>query len=243
MNKKYIIEVATNKASLERLKSDLSHAIQTPLDEAAKEGRIKGLTRSEKAVIKNDLATLFGVADYQADALRKMVQGIIPSDTKGITDMKNQLRETLDFATGIMQKMQQIGDSTDWMKQGVSFVDDFTKMQTGLTETKEVVKGLEGSIRRLTKTFDIFKDALAETNADAFLQRFGNATRSEAESLAKAQKELERIAKNRTKGLQNILRESSDEDYDYSGFSADEIKREYKIAIQTIEDANKAISE
>lgn len=241
MNKRYVIEVATNKASLEKLKSDLSSAIQIPFDEAAQEGRIKGLTRSEKATIKNDLATLFGVADYQADALRKMVQGIIPSDTKGIENMKKQLQDTLGFATGIMQKMQEIGDATDWMKQGISFVDDFSKLQTDLADTQGVVKGLEKTVRDLTKSFDVFKDALAVTNSEAFLKRFGSATRSEAEDLAQATKELEKIAKTRNKVLQTAIHQGQTETVDFTGFSREEIEEEYKASIEIIKDGNKEI--
>ena len=241
MNKRYVIEVATNKASLEKLKSELSTAIQIPFDEAAQEGRIKGLTRSEKATIKNDLATLFGVADYQADALRKMVQGIIPSDTKGIESMKKQLQDTLGFATGIMQKMQQIGDATDWMKQGISFVDDFSKLQADLTDTQGVVKGLEKTVRDLTKSFDVFKDALAVTNSEAFLKRFGSATRSEAEDLAQATKELEKIAKTRNKALQMAVNQGQTESVDFTGFSREEIEEEYKASIEIIKDGNKEI--
>ena len=62
MNKKYIIEVATDPASLKKLRSDLQEATKLP-----KEGvEVPELSRETKARIKNYLATLFGVADYQA---------------------------------------------------------------------------------------------------------------------------------------------------------------------------------
>ena len=243
MNKKYIIEVAANKSSLEKLKDDLSTALQKPFDESAKGGRVKGLTRSEKAAIKNDLATLFGVAEYQADALRNMVQAATQglTDQKSVDAMKNQLKETLEFTNGIMQKMQQIGDASDWMKQGVTFVDDFSKMQNELKETQEVVKGLEKHVNSLTKTFGKFKDAFASNNSEAFLKRFGNSTRSEAESLARAYKELERIENTRNKKLSEAMARGKAEDYDYTGISVQEIQDEYKTTIEIIEDANREI--
>lgn len=245
MNKKYIIEVATNKASLQKLKDDLSNAIQTPLDDAAKEGRIKGLTRSEKATIKKDLATLFGVADYQAEALRNMVQAMTEglADAKSVEAMKNQLKETLEFTTGIMKNMQQMGDATDWMKQGVTFADDFVNMKGSLEKTIPLVTGLKQSVGSLTKSFEKFKDALAETNADAFLQRFGNSTRSEAESLARAQKELQRIAKTRSWSLSNAISSGRGETPDFSGKNQEQIETEYKKTIENIEKYNQKIDQ
>ena len=233
MNKKYIIEVATNKASLEKLKNDLNDALQSPLNDAAKNGRVPELTRSEKAAIKNDLATLFGVAEHQADALRQMIQGIIPSDQKGIKEMQKQLEVTLGFADGIMKKMQAIGDATDWMKQGVSFVDSFSQMEKQL----EKVQGIEKTVGKLTKTFEAFKDALAVTNSDAFLKRFSSATMSDAETLAKANRDIEKILEKRNKILQKAVYEAQAEEIDYSAISREEIEEDYRASIQIIRDA------
>lgn len=235
MNKKYIIEVATNPASLKKLRDDLQEATRLP-----KEGvEVPELSRETKAKVKKDLATLFGVADYQADALRNMVQAMTQglTDSSSVENMKNQLEQTLQFATDIMDAMQKMGKSTDWMKQGVSFVDDFIKMK----ESIETVEGLEKSVANLTTTFEVFKDALAETNMDAFLQRFGNSTKAEAAILAKANKELQRVAKSRNEDLQKIMNEAQGEAPDFVGLSREDIEEEYKFAIQAIQKYNKEI--
>lgn len=235
MNKKYIIEVATNPASLKKLKDDLQEATRLP-----KEGvEVPELSRETKAKVKKDLATLFGVADYQADALRSMVQAMTQglTDDSSVQNMKTQLEQTLRFTTDIMESMQKMGKSTDWMKQGISFVDDFIKMK----ESIETVEGLEKSVTHLTQTFEVFKDALAETNMDAFLQRFGNSTKAEATILAKANKELQRVAKSRNEDLQKIMNEAQGEAPDFVGLSREDIEEEYKFAIQAIQKYNKEI--
>jgi hypothetical protein len=240
VNKKYIIEVAANKASLQKLKDDLKLA--TTMQEGVDAPE---LTRESKAKIKKDLATLFGVADYQAEALRNMVQAMTEglADAKSVEAMKNQLKETLEFTTGIMKNMQQMGDATDWMKQGVSFADDFVNMKGSLEKTIPLVTGLKQSVGSLTKSFEKFKDALAETNADAFLQRFGNSTRSEAESLARAQKELQRIAKTRSWSLSSAISSGRSETPDFSGKNQEQIEAEYKKTIENIEKYNQKIDQ
>lgn len=240
MNKKYIIEVAANKASLQKLKDDLKLA--TTMQEGVDAPE---LTRESKAKIKKDLAALFGVADYQAEALRNMVQAMTEglADAKSVEAMKNQLKETLEFTTGIMKNMQQMGNATDWMKQGVTFADDFVNMQGSLEKTVPLVTGLKQSVGSLTKSFEKFKDALAETNADAFLQRFGNSTRSEAESLARAQKELQRIAKTRSWSLSSAISSGRSETPDFSGKNQEQIEAEYKKTIENIEKYNQKIDQ
>lgn len=241
MNKKYEISVSANKKSIEQLKADLTGSLNAAFNNIDAGGKFKGLSRSDKAAIKADLASLFGIADEQADALRKMVQGIIPTDTKGIANMKEQLRDTLDLATKFMQKMKETGDSTDWMKQGVSFVDKFVAMQGTLLETQNVVSGIQASVDKLTESFKTFKDALAITNNDAYLKRFSSEAKLAVNDVVKAQEILNKASKSRNKKVQTLSVASDTSVTDYTDMSAEDIREEYTSIIQAIKDGNSEI--
>ena len=240
MNKKYEISVKANKKSVEQLKVDLTNSLNGAFDNIDTAGKVK-LSRSDKAAIKADLSSLFGIADEQADALRKMVQGIIPSDTKSIDHMKSQLQDTLKFATGIMEQMKLLGDSTDWMKQGVSFVDKFVAMQGTLLETQNVVSGIQASVDKLTESFKTFKDALAVTNNDAYLKRFSSEAKLAVEDVIKAQEILNKASKSRNQKIKTLAVASDADVTDYTDKSADEIREEYTLIIQAIKDGNTEI--
>lgn len=240
MNKKYEISVKANKKSVEQLKADLTSSLNGAFENLDTTGKVK-LSRSDKAAIKADLSSLFGIADEQADALRKMVQGIIPSDTKSIDHMKSQLQDTLKFATGIMEQMKLLGDSTDWMKQGVSFVDKFVAMQGTLLETQNVVNGIQTSVDKLTESFKTFKDALAITNNDAYLKRFSSEAKLAVEDVVKAQEILNKASKSRNQKVKTMAVASDVDVTDYTDMSADDIREEYTLIIQAIKDGNAEI--
>lgn len=243
MDKEYLISIGANKKSIENLKSTLTKELNDTFDKIEAGGKFKGLDRSDKATIKKDLSELFGIADEQADALRKMVQGIIPTDTKGIEAMKSELRDTLDIATQFMKRMKETGDAADWMSQGVGFANQFDKMQAKLEEIDGVTGKLQRSIVNITKTFNIFRDALAETNADTFLQRFGNSTKSEAEEYAKAAKEIERLGRARSKAVKEAALSGKAKMPDFSGMNDEDIELEYKDTIQNIIKYNNKIEQ
>ena len=236
-SKKYIVEIMADKGSLENFKKQLQAATDV------KDGvEIPALSRESKAQIKKDIATMFGVAEHQAEALQKMMQAVADgfADNKSVETMKKELEDTLTFVNTIMNNMQKMGDATSWMDRGVTFVDDFIKMKDSLGSIKEV----ESSLRSLEKTFGKFKDALAETNTDAFLQRFGTSTRNDAKEYAAAQKELQRIAKNRTKAIKEILLgPANDDGVDYSKKSKQEIEKIYRGQMDAIIDCNNEIQE
>ena len=214
INKRYVIGVGADKKSLEQLKIDLNNAIKEPFNKIGKDNQIHGLSRSDKAAIKADLSELFGIADEQAEALRKMVQGIIPTDSKGIDKMKSQLQDTLKFATGIMEQMKLISDSTDWMKQGVSFVDKFTGLQGTLAGTQQVVAEIKTTVDDLTKSFGEFKNALAVTNPDAFAKRFGQAAKSGTHvdaNIKAIAKEMTDAAERASLKIQDVIADLEDE--------------------------------
>lgn len=240
MNKKYEISVKANKKSVEQLKADLTSSLNGAFENLDTTGKVK-LSRSDKAAIKADLSSLFGIADEQADALRKMVQGIIPSDTKSIDHMKSQLQDTLKFATGIMEQMKLLGDSTDWMKQGVSFVDKFVAMQGTLLETQNVVSGIQTSVDKLTESFKTFKDALALTNNDAYLKRFSSEAKLAVDDVVKAQEILNKASKSRSQKIKTLSIANDVDVTDYTDMSAEDIREEYTSIIQAIKDGNAEI--
>lgn len=241
MNKEYLISVGANKKSIDNLKATLTRELNDAFSQVEAGGKFKGLDRSDKAAIKKDLADLFGIADEQANVLRKMVQGIIPSDTKSIDHMKSQLQDTLKFATGIMEQMKLLGDSTDWMKQGVSFVDKFVSMHGTLLETQNVVSGIQTSVDKLTESFKTFKDALAITNNDAYLKRFSAEAKLAVDDVIKAQEILNKVSKTRTQKVKTLAVANDADVTDYTDMSAEDIREEYALIIQTIKDGNAAI--
>ena len=240
MNKKYELSVKANKKSVEQLKADLTNSLNAAFENLDTAGKVK-LSRSDKAAIKADLSSLFGIADEQADALRKMVQGIIPSDTKSIDHMKSQLQDTLKFATGIMEQMKLLGDSTDWMKQGVSFVDKFVAMQGTLLETQNVVSGIQVSVDKLTESFKTFKDALALTNNDAYLKRFSSEAKLAVDDVIKAQEILNKVSKSKSQKIRTLSMANNVDVTDYTDMSAEDIREEYTSIIQAIKDGNAEI--
>jgi hypothetical protein len=162
--KKYTIGIQADKKSLVTLKSEIERAVQEPLDKINNGEKFGGLSRSEKAEIKSNLMEVFGVAEEQARMLGDMIRGVIPSDAEGIEKMRKQLQEMMQFITGIMDKMRAIGEPTDWMKQGVGFLDQFVSMQSSIEQTGKAVSGLEQTIKSLTEAFAPFKEALSITN-------------------------------------------------------------------------------
>ena len=239
--KEYEISVRANKKSIEQLKANLTTELNNAFENVDSAGKVKGLSRSDKAAIKADLSSLFGIADEQAEALRKMVQGIIPSDTKSIDHMKAQLQDTLKFATGIMEQMKLLGDSTDWMKQGVSFVDKFVGMQSTLLETQNVVSGIQTSVDKLTESFKTFKDALAITNSDAYLKRFSSEAKLAVDDVIKAQEILNKASKSRNQKVKTMAIASDADATDYTDMSVDDVREEYTLIIQAIKDGNAEI--
>lgn len=242
--KEYEISVRANKKSIEQLKANLTTELNNAFNNVDSAGKIKSLSRSDKAAIKADLSSLFGIADEQTEALRKMVQGIIPSDTKSIDHMKVQLQDTLKFATGIMDKMKLLGESTDWMKQGVTFVDKFVGMQSTLLETQKVVSGMQTSIDALTQSFQTFKEALAITSPGAFIDRFGAEVRSVTEDVKKAQSVIDGLRGKQNKGIKQALVVSNEDLQGYDPkMSVEDIRAAHDDIIGEISRYNKKIQE
>lgn len=245
--KEYLISVKAHKSSLDKLRNDLEKALGGAMDRIDMGDGIQELTRSEKAAIKSMMGELFDLMGDGSKLLRNMTNGAFDADNKSINEMKKNLKETMEFASGFMQKMRQAGDVTDWMQQGVGFVDQFTKAQEEITKASQAIGGLERALAKLNKNFSGFKDALAVTDAEAYLKRFGNATKVEAEQVAKAQKAVRTAMNSTVKDLKAAASKYNSteyaQDFAFTGLSDEKIKKHYSDAIATIIEGNAKIEE
>lgn len=223
--KQYKLGVGVDKKSLERIKKDLADVIK-PFEEAMKNVETNGLTGESKGKVKAELSSLFKLTEKQAKALQDMVNGLIPSDDKGIDKLKKNVQDLATFMTDAMQRMSQLGKSEDWMKSGVSFVDAFTHMKDVLKVTEQNIGGLETSIVGLTSEFKVFKEALATVNPEAFGKRFAAEIHATTDGIKKAQDLIKELEKQEHKGIQGALKVKKDDElFSYLDYDANDLKQ------------------
>lgn len=208
INKKYIVAVGADKKSLDQLKKDLAAAVTQPFEE---NGAMQ-MSRADKAAVKKDVMELFGLIDEQAAAVGKMMAGIIPTDTKDIDAFTNGLKDMLEFATGIMETMQKMDDSTSWMRQGVSFVDKFVGMEKTLKGVSKDAKDLRVDIDQLTESFEGFRRALLATQPAAFTQRFGAEMRATTKDIQTAMDLVKKFKRVEHEGVSFALHDVTKDD-------------------------------
>ena len=219
----YKLGVGVDKKSLEKIKKDLADTIK-PFEEAMKNVESNGLTAGNKSKVKAELTSLFKLTEKQANALQDMVNGVVPSDDKQLSNLKQNVQNLVTFMSDAMQRMAKLGESTDWMKSGVSFVDAFVHMKSTLATTEGTVKELKTSIGDLTESFNVFKEALATVNPDAFAKRFSDNVVTKIESRLKSAK----------KSLDKLIEDGDVMPSDYSGYSTDSLNEEYKELVNTL---------
>ena len=227
--KRYVFQFNIDNAAL----NSAADKIETKLSEATRKGM--SLSRSGKAEVKQSLADIFGIAEEQAETLRKAMQGIVSMKPEGVTNLKNQLKETLDFVSGIMTKMKGINDSTDWMKQGIGFVDSFKTLQTALENTQDTVSDLKSSVGELKSSFQGFADAFKANDPSAYFKKFGDGVDS---VVSKMEGRLKRAKKS----VDSFIESGDISPGDFSDYSTEDLNREHERAIQTLSDLEKQMS-
>lgn len=231
-DKIYKIGIGINEDSLSKIEKQLGDTIR-PFKDAMKNIEVNGLTGENKSKVKAELTSLFKITEKQAKALQDMINGVIPSDDKSISNLKNNVQNLVTFMTDAMHQMEKMGASTDWMKNGVSFVDAFTHMKSTLDTTETAIDGLREGINSLNESFKIFKDALLATNPDAFGKRFGAEIRATTDAIKKAKDIIKKLEANDHKGIQSALKIKKEDDlYSYSSDDINEIK-EYHADIES----------
>lgn len=227
--KQYLFQFNVDNSAL----NSAATKIETRLSEAMRNGM--SLDRSGKAEVKQSLAQIFGIAEEQAETLRKAMQGIVSMKPEGVKDLKNQLKETLDFVSGIMTQMKKVNASTDWMKQGVGFVDSFKTLQTALDHTQKTVSGLEVSVGELKSSFQGFADAFKANDPSAYFKKFGDGVDSVVSRIEGRLKQA--------KTSINALIQSGDVvPGDFSDSSTEDLNKEYERTIQTLSDLEAQMS-
>ena len=218
--KKYLIAMEMSKASEAHIKKQLEATIS--------EGMEQGITldRSGKAKYKASIEDLFNITKQQADIVRQAVQEIGDMNPKGIQQLKNQLKETMDFVSGILEKTKDIVDVDDLMSQGKGIGQVYGDMYQKLENVDKVTRGLKTSMKGLEKSFKPFMAALGSMDG-AFNQDAINA-------VAKAEKKLKSLK-------QPELLEYAPGDF-FSEKSTDELIKKQKELTAAILESERALS-
>lgn len=223
-DKMYKIGVGVDKKSLDKIRKNLGDTIK-PFEEAMKNLETKGFNSETKGQVKAELTALFKITEKQADALRDIVNGVVPSDDKNFKNLKQNVQDLTTFLSDAMQRMSGLGKADDWVKNGIGFVDNFVHMKGVLEKTLPVVDELKASVGLLTQEFSGFKDALARMNPDAFGKRFGAEVRATTDQVQRARSVISKLQQEEHKGIKRALRfDSYDGLTDYSGYDVQKIK-------------------
>lgn len=229
-DKMYKVGIGIDKKSQDKFRKDLESLIK-PFEEAMKDIESNGLNAGNRSKAKSELTSIMKFTEKQVKAVQDMASGIIPSDEKQLNALKQNVQGLVAFMSDAMQRMSKVGASTDWMKNGVSFVDTFIHMKSTLQTTGNQIEGLQAQIGDLTKSFNVLKEALVAVNPDAFGKRFGAEVRATTDGIKKAQALINNLKKQEHKGIQNELKiKKTDKDniftYD-NDVGIDELKEDH----------------
>ena len=204
-DKMYKVGIGIDKKSQDKFRKDLENLIK-PFEDAMKDIEEHGLNAGNRSKAKSELASIMKFTEKQVKAVQDMASGLIPSDEKQLNALKQNVQGLVTFMSEAMQRMSKVGASTDWMKNGVSFVDTFIHMKSTLQKTGDQIEGLQTQIGDLTKSFNFLKEAMVSVNPEAFGKRFGAEVRATTDSIKKAKSLIDSLKAQEHKGLQNELR-------------------------------------
>ena len=219
--KKYLIAMEMSKAS--------EAHIRKQIEETISEGMGQGMTldRSGKAKYKASIEELFNITKQQADIVKQAVQEIGNMDPKGIQQLKAQLKETMDFVSGILEKTKDIVNVDDLMSQGKGIGKVYGEMYQKLERVDKLTRGLKTSMKGLEKSFKPFMASLGSVGEVSLDKDALNA-------VAKAEKKL--------KGLkQPELLQYEPSDY-FSEKSTDELIKKQKELTAAVLESERALS-
>lgn len=219
--KKYLIAMEMSKASEAHIRQQL----QNTISEGMEQGMV--LDRSGKAKYKASIEELFNITKQQADIVKQAVQEIGNMDPKGIQQLKSQLKETMDFVSGILEKTKDIVNVDDLMSQGKSIGKVYGDMYQKLERVDKLTQGLNKSMKGLEKSFKPFMAALGSIDTMSI-------DKAAIDAVAKAEKKL--------KGLkQPDLLKYDPSDY-FSEKSTDELINKQKELTAAVLESERALS-
>lgn len=219
--KKYLIAMEMSKASEAHIRKQL----QDTISDGMEQGMV--LDRSGKAKYKASIEDLFNITKQQADIVKQAVQEIGNMDPKGIQQLKGQLKETMDFVSGILEKTKDIVNVDDLMSQGKGIGQVYGDMYQKLEKVDQLTKGLKTSMKGLEKSFKPFMAALGSIDGTAFNKEVLGA-------ITKAEKKLKSL-----KQPELLQYESSDY---FSEKSTDELIRKQKELTAAVLESERALS-
>lgn len=220
---KYLFELEMSKASAKNIQTQLQDTITTAISEGAH------FDRSGKAQFKASMEEMFGITKQQAEIVRRAVQEIGNTNPEGIALMKAQLKETVQFVSGILEKMKQVNDTSDWMSQGKGFVDSFQRMDETLASVQETMTGLKTVVNGVRKQFNGFEKAFLQMNPSSLVKQVEMET---TRAITKAEERLRRF--------NSSLLEYEPEDY--SDMGTDELIKKQKELTDSIIQTEKALA-
>ena len=219
--KKYLIAMEMSKAS--------EAHIRKQIEETISEGMGQGMTldRSGKAKYKASIEELFNITKQQADIVKQAVQEIGNMDPKGIQQLKAQLKETMDFVSGILEKTKDIVNVDDLMSQGKGIGKVYGEMYQKLERVDKITRGLKTSMRGLEKSFKPFMASLGSVGEISLDKDAINA-------VTKAEKKLKSLK-------QPELLQYEPSDY-FSEKSTDELIKKQKELTAAVLESERALS-
>lgn len=195
--KEFLIGIKLSEKNL----GDIGKRIETTLSTSIENGM--SLDRSGKAVVKKDMEVLL---EYVRE-ITSVISSAPPDIAKQLT---GNLKNVLPMISGLLNKMRQVNDSTDWMKQGFTFGDDIYTTIKALDTVQQEVADVRAEVSELTTSLKPFLNALKANDPSKFFKKYGEGLKSvgnDASTMrATITKELKAIESSGD-GLKNLMKD------------------------------------
>jgi hypothetical protein len=191
--KKFVIGLSLSEKDLQNIEQRMQKTMENGMS----------LDRSGKAVVKKDMETLLGY-------VRELTSGISNSTPDIAEKLIGNLKNVLPMISGLADKMRQVNDSTDWMKQGFTFGDDIYTTIKALDTVQQEVADVRAEVSELTTSLKPFLNALKANDPSKFFKKYGDgfqSVSSDASTMrATITKELKAIESSGS-GLKNLMKD------------------------------------
>lgn len=192
--KQYLIGVKLSEKDLNNIENRMSQAMENGMS----------LDRKGKAIVKKDMETLLGY-------VRELTSAISSSPPDVAEHLFGHLKNVLPMISGLADKMRQVNDATDWMKQGFTFGEDIYTTIKALDTVQHEVADVKAEVAELTTALNPFLNALKANDPSKFFKKFNDGFKSvgnDASTMrATITKELN-AAKSSGNDLKNVINDA-----------------------------------
>lgn len=195
--KQYLIGLGLRDKDLREIENRMTNTLSTAMENGM------SLDRSGKAVIKKDMEVLL-------EYVRDLTSGISSATPDIASKLTGNLKNVLPMISGLADKMRQVNDSTDWMKQGFTFGEDIYTTIKALDTVQKDVADVRAEVAELTSSLNPFMKALKANDPSTFFKKYGEGFQSvsnDASTMsASITKELKAIESSGS-GLKNLMKD------------------------------------